>query len=445
MGRRWGRWAAVILPAIVIGGLSWCGWRWWDVRRYRDAMAQIERAMQDGRYAVAARDLSALLARRPDSDRAAYLLGVCEKARGRMPEADAVWARIPPDSPSDGRAVAARMDLLVEQGRLAEAEKLIETAAEARGAEGSALRVLIIPIFIQEGRGTEAERLIEARWRSLEAKGEGASEQAINLARLHMELRWNVPPVDSVRAYLDQVGRLVADDDRIWLGRANLAIRTASYDEARRLIDACLRLRPDDRAVWKARLDWALRTNRPADARAALKHLPAAPATPAEVHRLSAWFASACGDLEREQRALRSLVAESPEDLEAMERLERLEGGDAKGAATDRGRGRAEIERDQARYRELYHRNQPAHDAEEMARLAELLGHPFEAVIFLTAALADEPDRADLREARRRLVEAAHEQEPGDSAQSLFDRLPTDCGKDVPPSAAEADRRAPLR
>ena len=96
---------------------------------------------------------------------------------------------------------------------------LIERAADARGPEGSALRMLLIPTLVQEGRQDEAERLIEARWRSLDAKGEGASEQAINLARLHMELRWNVPPVDSVRAYLDQVGRLAPDDDRIWLGQ----------------------------------------------------------------------------------------------------------------------------------------------------------------------------------------------------------------------------------
>ena len=60
-------------------------------------MARIEAAMQNGRYAVAGRDLSALLDRPPDSDRAAYLLGVCEKASGRPQEADAAWARIPPD------------------------------------------------------------------------------------------------------------------------------------------------------------------------------------------------------------------------------------------------------------------------------------------------------------------------------------------------------------
>ena len=444
MRRRRGRWAAVILPAIVIGGLSWCGWRWWDVRRYRDAMARIEDAMQTGRYAVAARDLSALLARGRDPDRTAYLLGVCEKARGRAREADTAWARIPPDSPLSGQAVAGRMDLLIERGRLADAEHLIQRATDARGSDGSALGMLLIPTFVQEGREEEAERLIESRWRNLDAKGEGASEQAINLARLHMELRWNVPPVDSVRAYLDQVGRLAPDDDRIWLGRANLAIRVGSHDEAARWIDACLKRRPEDRSVWRARLDWAMRTNRLADARTALKHLPAEPATPAEVHRLSAWLAAACGDLERERRELASLVSEAPEDFEALDRLEKLEQRqEAKTVAAELRKRRAEIERAQARYRELYRRNQPARDAEEMARLAERLGHRFEAIVFLTAALADEPDRADLREALHRLEDAAHE--PDDAGRSLFDILPTNSGGDEPPSGTESERRTSVQ
>ncbi len=241
-------------------------------------MARIEDAMQAGRYAAAARDLSALLARRPDSDRVAYLLGACEKARGRTKEAEAAWARIPQDSPLSGRAVMDRMDLLIEQGRLADAEQLIiERANEAPGSEGSGLRMLLIPTLVQEGRGEEASKLIESRWRNLDAKGEGASEQAINLARLHMELRWNVPPVESVRSYLDQVGRMAPDDDRIWLGRANLAIRVGAHDEAARWLDACLRRRPDDRSVWRARLDWAMKTNRLADAKLALSHLSAEP------------------------------------------------------------------------------------------------------------------------------------------------------------------------
>ncbi len=290
------------------------------------------------------------------------------------------------------------MDLVIEHGRLADAEQLIERSADARGSEGLALRMLLIPTLVQEGRQDEAERLIEARWRALDARGEGASEQAINLARLHMELRWNVPPMDSVRAYLEQVGRLAPDDDRIWLGKANLAIRAGLYDEAARWIDACLRRRPDDRPVWRARLDWAMRTNRLADARTALKHLPAGPATPTEVHRLSAWFAAACGDIERERRELASLIAEAPEDFQALERFETLEQREAtKTVAADLPHRRPEIERDQARYRELYRRNQPARDGEEMARLSERLGQRFEAIVFLTAAIAEEVGRDDLR------------------------------------------------
>jgi thioredoxin-like negative regulator of GroEL len=432
MRRRKGLSAAVILLAIVVGGLSSCGWRCWDVRRYRAEMARIEGAMQDGRYATAAHDLSNLLTRRPDSDRAAYLLGVCEKARGRPREADAAWARVSLDAPFGARAVTSRMDMLLEQGRLADAESLIGRAADGRGPEGSALRVLLIPTLIQQGRRPEAERLIESRWRSLDAKGEGASEQAVNLARLHMELSWEIPPVDAVRAYLDQVGQAALDDDRIWLGKANLAIRAGSYDEAAHAIDACLRLRPDDPPVWRARLDWAMRTKRLADARTALKHLPAQSATPAEIHRLSAWLAAACGDIERETRELATGVAESPEDFEALERLERLERGKGSGTiGVDWPRRRAQIERDQSRYRELYRRNQPARDAEEMARLAERLGHRFEATVFLTAALADEPDRDDLREAKNRLEKAARD--PDGAGKTLSDRLPTDCGGDETP------------
>ena len=126
--------------------------------------------------------------------------------------------------------------------------------------------MILIPIFVQQGRAEEAGRLVESRWRSLDARGEGTTDQAVNLARLHMELRVNVPPAEPLREYLDRVGRLAPDDDRIWLGRANLAIRAGSYDEARRSIDDCLRRRPDDRAVWRARLDWSMRTNRLAEA-----------------------------------------------------------------------------------------------------------------------------------------------------------------------------------
>jgi hypothetical protein len=151
-----------------------------------------------------------------------------------------------------------------------------------------------------------------------------------------------------------------------------------------------------------------MRTNRLDEARTALKHLPAGPGGPAEVHRLAAWLAAARRDIPGQRQALTSLVAETPEDLRALERLEALGPADA-GTAADRPPRRAEIERAAARYRALYRRNQPSRDAEEMAGLAQRLGHRFEAIVCLTAALADEPDRADLRAAARRLEAAARE------------------------------------
>jgi hypothetical protein len=94
-------------------------------------------------------------------------------------------------------------------------------------------------------------------------------------------------------------------------------------------------------------------------------------------------------------------------------------------------RRRSEIERAQARYRELYRRNQPARDGEEMARLAQRLGHRFEAIAFLNAAFAEEPGRDDLRAARHRLDDY-EDDPPPEEGRSLFDKLRIDCGGERP-------------
>ena len=176
-----------------------------------------------------------------------------------------------------------------------------------------------------------------------------------------------------------------------------------------------------------------MRTNRLAEARAALKHLPAELATPAEVHRLAAM-----AGIEVRRSSIAS-GASWPPSSRMPPRISRRWSVSrpwsqpaAKTAAAERRRRRAEIERDQRRYRELYRRNQPARDAEEMARLAERLGHRFEAILFLTAAIAEEPDRAELRENLHRLKEVAREQDG--RSQGLVDSLPKDCGGDKPRS-----------
>ena len=56
---------------------------------------------------------------------------------------------------------------------------------------------------------------------------------------MHIELTCKVPSAENLRVYFDQARRLAPDDDLIWLGCANLAIRTRAFDVAKKWLDAC--------------------------------------------------------------------------------------------------------------------------------------------------------------------------------------------------------------
>ena len=247
------------------------------------------------------------------------------------------------------------------------------------------MRLFLGLVYSLQGRVEERERVIEASWDRLNEAGEGASELAIRLVRLHIQ----TPTIEEVRAFLDQAARSAPDDDRVWLGKAKLAIRDGAYDEASRWLEACLRKRPDDVPVWRARLDWALATHRLADVRQAMGHLPVEESTPAQVQRLNTRLAAVHGDLEAERRALERLLEVDPADLAALDRLAVIADRDGKpDRALAYRRRKAEIGRLQARYETLYTRNQTMRDAGEMAKLAEQLGRPFEAKVFRTIAIA---------------------------------------------------------
>ena len=247
-----GRWRLALLLTVVAAAVLWGGWKWWDVRHYRRAMAEIEEEMENGLHGTAARNLTALLARRPKSDEALYLLGTCEMARGRTQSASEAWARVTPDSVFAPRAILGNMQIEMERGSFVKAEQIIKDALDDPRIDRSSLPILLGPIYCQQGRLDETLRLIESRWEALNQVGEGHSEAAINLVRAHIDLRRSVVPIDVVESALDQAGRMAAEDDRIWLGKANLAIRAGSLDAAAKWIDACLRRRPEDGPVWRA-------------------------------------------------------------------------------------------------------------------------------------------------------------------------------------------------
>ena len=127
----------------------------------------------------------------------------------------------------------------------------------------------------------------------LDVASEASWERAIPLVRMHIRLRRDPPPVEAIRAFLDRAARRAAEDDRVWLGKAILAIQTGSYAEAARWLDACQRRRPEDVPVWRARLNWARATNQVEVVRQAAEHLPRAGSSPALVQDLAAWLAAA--------------------------------------------------------------------------------------------------------------------------------------------------------
>ena len=267
--RRKTKWQSLLFLslAIVAGALLWGGWKWRENRLERQAIAEISDDLGRGLYALAGRKLATLLNQNPHSDQGNYLLGACEKARGRPEEAVKAWARVSPDSPFAPRAIQGRIELEIERGRLADAEQIVIDAQQLPGIDGSGLGLFLGPIYGFQGRIDEAERFVEVRWNHLNSLGQGASEQAIQLARLSNELRLKEVPVDAIRSFLDQAAASAPKDDRIWLGRANLAIRVGAYDEAERWLDACQKRRPHDVPVWRGRLKLALATNRVAAAR----------------------------------------------------------------------------------------------------------------------------------------------------------------------------------
>src|SRR5262249_54841803 len=102
--------------------------------------------------------------------------------------------------------------------------------------------------------------------------------------------------------------------------------------------------------------------------------------------------------VESERQELGRLIAADPADRTALDRLAQLAEKHGQPArAAELIRKKSELDRLRARYEKLYNRNQPIRDAVEMAHLAGQLGRAFEARVYLTVAISEDPEREDLR------------------------------------------------
>ena len=306
---------------------------------------------------------------------AAFLLGVCEKALGRPEAAEAAWARVPQRSPYYGQAELARAEVLIQDlGRFADAESQLSELTQAGGDAAGPAWQRLAQLLFWEGRRSEVRALLVARWA-------GVRPQPKSLRDV-WAIDQDPTTQETLRSLLERASNRDPDDDRVWLGLANLATRSGRLDEAAARLKACLERRPEDPAVWQARLDWARAANRVDDAREALTHLSADRFDSSEVLALWAWFAAHRGDVDLERRALERLLDHEHGNSAALERLAILaaQAGEPDRAAELRRR-KQNVDEAQARYGRLMEALGPqtSVDRSELAQLSEFLGRTFEA------------------------------------------------------------------
>jgi len=395
----------------------WFGYRQLDESRYRAALGSVEQDVYRGRFDTARAALGRLSSRWPGRDEADFWLGRCEEGANRPDAALAAWARVPARSPLGPQAAIRSAGLCEAGGRLDAAERALMTAAGVPGPGRSTVRTRLAEILFLEGREDEAIRLIEANWYAMTEEEDADPSrpyEALDMLLTHLEWGFTDRSTDDRRAKLDRAAALAPGDDRVWLGRANLAIRATRYDEAEALLDACIRRRPDDPAVWKARLDRAVAADRADQAREALAHVRADSLAPARVCSLRAWFAAHKGDDAASRRATEQEVEADPASFAALERLAELalQGGDPRRAERLR-RGKGELDRALQYYRHAYfamrHKDGRAlltdltREAPKMAPLAEALGRRFEARALYALILRLSPGNPRAAEALNRL------------------------------------------
>ncbi len=367
--RSWRRRITLLLGLIAA---AWGGWWWIEERRCRSEVEQAAREIEAGRLSRARQRLVEVTRRRPGLAEAVYHLGRCEEALNHPEAALAAWSSIPAKSPMFAKAAIERAWLLIQSGRLGPAEEVLAMVDRAAAAGDDARRARDAREYLLrlEGRAQEARGSIVALWR-------GAPDPSLVLQRLYI-LDDAAFPLEHVKKMLDGGD---PQDDRVWLGRANLSTWQGRFDEAARWLDACERLRPDDQPVWLSRLALAMAASDPAAACRAVEHLEASWFLKFEVLRLRVWFAGFLGDDEAERRCLGALLDEEPGNSSAWGRRAELAIRAGRGADADESRKRqAEAINLRERYADLLMVSADrSRHAAELARLARALGRPIEA------------------------------------------------------------------
>ena len=286
---------AIAVTLAAVGGLVVLE-RWW-VRTTRE---EAFRSLSRRDYAGAQAGLSRLLTLRRGDGEAWFQLGLCESRLGHQEAAEAAWDSVPLGSPFAGRGgPSARRELAVH--RLAVAETYLLRAVDERGAHAVEAFETLVSLFKIEGRFREARRLVVDWWEDYPNR--------INMVTELTQLDSPNPYEPAkAREALDRAGEAAAEDDRVWLGKANLALRTGDLETAAKWLEGCERKRPDDPAVVRARIALANANHDRRTVRNAVDRIAAGDLEPDELVRLRVWSAVEANDQAAEREALRRLA-----------------------------------------------------------------------------------------------------------------------------------------
>ena len=408
--------AQVAVLGLLLAGLAWLGaWAVGEVG-WRSELTGAEAEIAAGRYERARERLGRLARRRPGRDRPLLLLGVCEEAEGRIDDALRDWGRVFAGSPLAVDASMRRARLALKHGRFRIAEESLTPLIGKSGRGSVEARSLWGKLLWLSGRGPEFRRFLRQGW--------SRSDQPVEVLRQLWELETGGRPTEGFRLILDAAGQEAPDDDRVWLGKADLARENGRFAEADDRLVRCEAKHPDDPAVLRARLDWALAANRLDLAARTLRRLRADQLEPTELAALRARFAAERNDPAAEQAMLEQLIAAAPGDSAALDRLADLA---AQAGRSDRlaelRRRKANVDRAKEQYRKLLADPDPAEHAEELALLAESLGRWFDAKAWWTISSRRGVDRPKARAAIDRIDRSSPAPTPpgGTVAEALAD------------------------
>ncbi|MEO6809316.1 MAG: tetratricopeptide repeat protein, partial [Isosphaeraceae bacterium] len=147
-----------LLWILLIAGLATSTGLWalglvLGQQRFEAGLTLAKRQMAEGRFDEARSWLAEQSARDPGNGEIPYLLGVCERADGRLDAAMAAWSSVSEDSPFAARVRLAKGKAFVRDfGRFADAEPLLKSAINGRGATAVEARHALFQLFFWQGR-----------------------------------------------------------------------------------------------------------------------------------------------------------------------------------------------------------------------------------------------------------------------------------------------------